>query len=340
MNGWLVFGAAFLINVLIYGILALGLNVQYGHAGLANFGFVALFATGAFASALVTLPRPGSAGYAGSYEIGFGMPFGVGLLVAAAAGGVFALAMGAISLRLGGHYLAMVTFALAQIWSIVLGNEEWLTRGEFGISTVPQPFREAVSAADVYILLFLALAVVTTLVCFGITERVMGSPFGRALRGMREDAQAAESLGKSTGALRLKAFVLGGVLAGVAGSVWVHSIGAVHVGQFVPIVTFNVWLAVLLGGIGNNRGVLLGAFLLIFIREGTRFLGNIPYLAEVSAGNPSLLPSLRYVAIGLALVLVVRFAPRGVLPERLRTRERHPEPPASSGARHERERTA
>lgn len=320
MTGWLLFGAFVLTNALIYGLLALGLNAQYGLAGQANFGFVALFAAGAFGAALAVLPPKGSAGYQGSYEIGLGLPWLGGVGVAMLAAGLLALLMGLICLRLGGHYLAMVTFALAQIFGSFLSNEEWLTRGQFGISPVPQPLRSFVGSAQDYIWLYLGITLVVTLLCFTLAERAASSPFGRVLRGIREDEVAARSLGKHAAAFKLKAFVLGGVLAGVAGAVWVGSIGAVHVGQFIPLVTFNVWLAVLLGGVGNNRGVLLGALLLVLIREGSRFLENVPGLAAVSAANPSFLPSLRYVIIGLALILVVRFAPRGVLPERLRTR--------------------
>lgn len=333
MTGWLVFGAFVLTNALIYGLLALGLNAQYGLAGQANFGFVALFAAGAFGAALAVLPPKGSAAYEGSYEIGLGLPWIGGVAVAALAAGVLALLMGLICLRLGGHYLAMVTFALAQIFGSFLSNEQWLTRGQFGISPVPQPLRSLVDSAVDYIWLYLGLTLVVTLIGYALAERAASSPFGRVLRGIREDEVAARSLGKHAATFKLKAFVLGGVLAGVAGAVWVGSIGAVHVGQFIPLVTFNVWLAVLLGGVGNNRGVLLGALLLVLIREGSRFLESIPGLSAVSASNPSFLPSLRYVIIGLALILVVRFAPRGVLPERLRTRRARPRQgsPAEAG---------
>ncbi|MQA83708.1 MAG: branched-chain amino acid ABC transporter permease [Streptosporangiales bacterium] len=322
MIGWLAFAAFFLTNVGIYGILALGLNAQYGLAGLANFGYVALFAAGAFTAALVLVPPSPAASPETATAVagGLGLPFPVALAGAAAVGGLFALVMGAVSLRLGGHSLAIVTFAFAQIFGAFLAGEDWLTGGQFGISPVPQPLRGLVGSAVDYLFLYLGVTLVIVAGCFWLAERAAGSPFGRVLRGIREDETAARSLGKNTGSFKLSAFVLGGVLAGLAGAMWVGSIGSVHVGQFVPIVTFNVWLAVLLGGIGNNRGVLLGAFLLICIREGTRFLEGIPFLAAASAGNPSLLPSLRYVIIGLALILVVRFAPRGVIPERLRGR--------------------
>lgn len=320
MPDWLPFLAALLTNGVIFGLLALSLNVQFGFAGLMNFGVVAFFAAGAFASALATLPPPGSPEYAGSYEIGLGLPFGAGLAIAAAAGGLLGLVVGATSLRLGGHYLAIVTFALAQVFAIFLANEEWLTNGEFGISTVPQPLRGLAKTGDAYLVVFLALGLLILIACYVLIQRVTRSPFGRVLRGLREDEQAARGLGKRTARLKLKAFVLGGLLAGVAGSLWVHSIGAVHVGQFEAFVTFNVWLAVLLGGVGNNLGVLIGALLLVSIREGTRFLDTVPLLDEAARSNPSLLPNLRFVIIGLLLILIVRFAPDGVLPERLHLR--------------------
>lgn len=329
MEGWLVFLAAVLTNALIYGLLALGLNIHFGYSGLLNFGHVAFFAAGAFTSALVTLPPPGSADYSGSYQIGLGLPVIIGLMAAAGAGGLLALLIGMTSVRLGGHYLAIATFALAEIFALFLANEEWLTRGEFGISAVPQPLRTLVTSGNAYVGLFLVMAAIVLALSFLLVQRLTRSPFGRVLRGIREDEEAARSLGKNTTRLKLKAFVVGGALAGLAGSVWVHSIGAVHVGQFVPIVTFNVWLAMLLGGVGNNVGVLVGAAILVALRESTRFLGDVPGMDSLTRANPTLLPSLRFIVIGLGLVLVVRFAPDGILPEKLRLRS--VEPTASKG---------
>ncbi len=324
MIGWILFGVFVLTNALIYGILALGLNTQYGLAGQANFGFVALFAAGAFAAALAVLPPKGSASYDGRYDVGLGLPWVAALVIAAGVGAAVALIMGLVCLRLSGHYLAIVTFALAQIFASFLGNEDWLTGGQFGISPIDQPLRDQVSSSQTYLFVFLGITVVIAFVCLVFADRASSSPFGRVLRGVREDEVAARSLGKRSGVFKLKAFVLGGVLAGVAGAIWVGSIGAVHVGQFVPIVTFNVWLAMLLGGVGNNKGVLVGALLFQIIHEGTRFLQSIPGLSDLSSANPGFLPHLRYVIIGLALILVVRFAPRGVIPERLRRRKSVP----------------
>lgn len=324
MTGLIVFGVFVLTYALIYGILALGLNIQYGLAGQANFGFVALFAAGAFGAAIAVLPPMGSPEYQGPYVIGLGLPWGAGLLAGAVAGGLLALLMGLVCLRLGGLYLAIVSFALAQIFASFLGNEAWLTGGQIGISPIPQPFQDAVSSPHTYLYLYLAVTAVIAILCLWAVERATKSPFGRVLRGVREDEIAARSLGKSPGPFKVKAFVFGGVLAGIAGAVWVGSIGAVHVDQFVPIVTFDIWLAMLLGGVGNNKGVFVGALVFAIIYQGTRFLADVPGLSDLVAAFPGLLPHLRFVLIGLLLILVVRFAPRGVVPERLRLRNAAP----------------
>jgi branched-chain amino acid transport system permease protein len=321
MAAWLPFLTALSTLALVYSLLALGLNLHYGYAGLLNFGHVAFFAAGAFTSALVTLPPPGSALYqeiGGRYQVGLGLPFVMALLLAGLAGGLLALLVGVTSVRLRAHYLAIATFALAEIFRAFLGNEEWLTRGEYGISVVPQPLKNSLISAENYPCFYLFLSIGVVALLLFLTQRLTEAPFGRALRGIRQDELAVRSLGKNTLRFKLKAFTLGGALAGVAGSLWVHSIGAVHVGQFVPIITFQVWLAMLIGGAGNNLGVVAGAFTLIALREGTRFIGDIPGLDTFTARNPTFLPSLRFVIIGLLLVLVVRFFPEGVLPERRR----------------------
>ncbi len=318
MPGWVAFAAVLLINVMVYAILALGLNMHFGMAGLLNFGHVGFFAAGGFTSALATLPPPGSPGYAGSYEVGFGLPIPVGWLLAGIAGALLAALVGLTAVRLQGHYLAIVTFAMAELLSIVFENEEWLTRGQFGISVVPRPLETVVSSPAAYLWVYLGLATAVLAVLFVAQQRMSASPFGRALRGLREDEPAARSLGKHANRLKLMAFVMGGFAAGVAGAISVHHIGAVHVGMFVPIITFNVWLAVLLGGVGNNYGVLAGAAILVALRESTRFLADVPGISQLAAGNPSFIPSLRFVIIGLLLIVVVRWFPRGVLPERIR----------------------
>jgi len=305
---------------LVYGLLAVGLNLQFGFAGVINFGYVAFFAAGAFASAIVTLPPPGSEAYldaSARYQTGLGLPVWVGFLAACVAGGLLALFIGAVSARLATHYLAVATFAMAEVVRSVLGNETWLTRGEFGISNVPQPLGQAFSPES-YALFYLALTAVVVGTIFAALRHLGETPFGRLLRAIKDDELSTRVLGKRSARAKLRALTIGGAVGGVAGALWTHSLGVIHVGQFVPIVTFQVWLAMLMGGTGNHWGAMLGAFVLIAIREGTRFVGEIPGLDQIAAANPSFLPSLRFVLIGLLLIAVVRFFPGGLLPERRR----------------------
>ncbi len=314
------FFVGLLTLALIYGVLTLGLHVQFGLAGMLNFGHVAFFAVGAFTSALLSLPPKGSEAYlaaGGQYQLGYGLPVPLAFLAAGLAGGLVALLIGSTSVRLGSHYLAVATFAMAEILRSVLTNETWLTRGQFGISGVPQPLRSNPIPAELYPFAYLAATVVVVALLLAVSVRLTSSPFGRALRAVREDETAARALGKPAPGLKLRAFALGGVLAGFAGSLWTHSLGIVHVGQFVPIITFQVWLALLLGGRGNPIGAVVGALVLMAITESTRFLGNIPFLEPLTRRNPSFVPSLRFVVVGLLLILVVRYFPRGLLPERL-----------------------
>ena len=332
----LAFATGLITLAAIYGLLAVGLNLQFGFAGVINFGYVAFFAAGAFASAILTLPPPGSEAYAAAgarYEIGLGLPMWAGTLAAAAAGAALALFIGAVSARLATHYLAVATFAMAEVVRSVLGNETWLTGGEFGISNVPRPLGDALTAES-YALFYLALTAVIVGLLFALLRHLGEVPFGRLLRALRDDELAARTLGKATARAKLRALAIGGAVGGVAGSLWTHSLGVVHVGQFVPIVTFQIWLAMLLGGTGNHWGALAGAAALIAIREGTRFVGEIPGLDALAAANPSFLPSLRFVLIGLLLIAVVRFFPGGLLPERVRRAPPAPQtaPPAAAPA--------
>ncbi|MBK1669390.1 hypothetical protein CKO28_15230 [Rhodovibrio sodomensis] len=318
----LAFATSLITLGLIYGLLAVGLNVQFGFAGVLNFGYVAFFAVGAFTSALATLPPPGSPAYveAGAqYALGLDLPWLAGFALAGLAGGLLALVIGLTSVRLRTHYLAVASFAMAEVVRYALSNETWLTRGEFGISGIPQPGHGTYVPTELYAYAYLVgcVAIVGGLVW--AVRQASELPFGRLLRAIRDDELAARTLGKRTARTKLQALMIGGALGGLAGSLWTHSLGVVHVGQFVPIVTFQIWLAMLLGGTGNHLGVLIGAFLLIVIREGTRFLDAVPGLSAVAESNPSFVPSLRFVLIGLLLMVVVRFFPHGVRPDRPRT---------------------
>ncbi|WP_232703066.1 branched-chain amino acid ABC transporter permease [Halobacterium wangiae] len=330
LSGW----AAFIVTIAtigcIYGLLTLGLNVHYGYTGLLNFGHVAFFAAGAYASAIVTMPPPSTVTNA-SYAIWLDLPmpwgFPVSLAAASLVGGALALLIGLTSVRLGTHYLAIATFALAGVFSDVLVNEAWLTNGSFGMNSVPKPGQAALGP-DAWQLAYLAFAVLSLVAVYLLVERVLDAPFGRLLKGVRESEAAAEMLGKNTTVVKLKSFVIGGMIAGFAGGVYAHYLGSVVTAQFVPHVTFTVWAAMLLGGAASNTGAVAGAVLVVAFEESTRFITTaynwvqgtlpdpltsvLPALVGPLPDNPSFIPSMRFVVIGLLFVLVIRYRPEGL----------------------------
>lgn len=326
--------ASFLVTVgtlaCIWGLLALGLNVHYGYTGLLNFGHVAFFAAGAYASAILTMPPPEQVSQA-NYAIGLNLPmplgFPVSLAVAALAGGLLALLIGSTSVRLGSHYLAIATFALAGIFEDVLVNEAWLTNGTFGMNSVPKPMRETLGAGG-WQVAYLAFCALCLLGVYLLLHRLIDAPFGRLLRGVRESEDAARMLGKDTNAVKLKSFAIGGAIAGLAGGLYAHFIGSVVTAQFVAGVTFVVWASILLGGVASSTGAVVGAFLLIAFQQSTRFIltiygwiqsvlpealsGVLPALFAPLPNHPSFVPSVRFIVVGFLFVLVIRFRPEGL----------------------------
>jgi branched-chain amino acid transport system permease protein len=290
---------------LVYAMLTMGLNVHYGYTGLLNFGHVAFFAAGAYTSALLTMPPPGpSANYTVALALPMPWALPLSLVAAALVGGALATLVGLTSVRLGTHYLAVATFALAGIFEDVLVNEAWLTAGTFGLNSVPRPGR-ALLGPQGWQLGYFLFALCLTVGVYLVVERLDDAPFGRLLRGVRESEDAAEALGKDTARVKLRSFAIGGMIAGLAGAVYAHYIGSVVAVTFVALVTFLVWVALLLGGAGSNLGAVVGAVVLVAFREGTRYLPDL-------GGSATLLPSLRFVVIGFLLILVVRFRPAGL----------------------------
>lgn len=330
LTGWLSFFITVATIGCIYGLLTLGLNVHYGYTGLLNFGHVAFFAAGAYASAIVTMPPPSQVTNA-SYQLWLNLPmplgFPVSLAAATLAGGVLAFLIGLTSVRLGTHYLAIATFALAGVFGDVLVNEAWLTNGSFGMNSVPKPGR-AMLSADAWQLAYLAFVAAALAVVYLVLTRLMDAPFGRLLKGVRESESAAKALGKDTNVVKLKSFAIGGAIAGLAGGIYAHYLGSVVTAQFVPHVTFTVWAAMLLGGAASNVGAVGGAFLVVAFEESTRFIttvydwiqsvlpealsGILPALFGPLPNNPSFVPSMRFVVIGILFVLVVRYRPEGL----------------------------
>ncbi len=300
----------------IYVLLSMGLNVQWGYTGLINFSVAAFFGLGAYGVALVTSSvSPFSEGFP------FASPV-VGLLFGLVAAGVVALLIGLPTLSLSEDYLAIATLGLAEVVRLVLLTENQWTNGSAGLYGIPRLYTDWPVVGDLSgrladpIVTFL-LVLVAVLGVWLLLRRAHQSPWGRVQRLVRTDEDLAAALGKNTYRLRLQSFVIGSLVMALAGALFASVIVFVDPGLLSPIQTFYVWIAVILGGTGSDRGAILGGALVVTIIEGTRELGKLAGTVAVGGVELNLQPGpLRLFAIGLLIILVIHFRPQGVLPPR------------------------
>lgn len=278
-------------------LMALGLNLIWGLAGMINLGLVGFYAIGAYTTALLCL------------RLGWSPVAGV--LAAAALSAGIGCVMAVVTARLKGDYLAIVTLGFAEIIRLVASNEIWLTGGTNGISDVPGLPRADLSPLQVN-LVYAAIVWLVVGVVAALLGRLSASPFGRVLRAIREDEMVAAVAGKRVLAFKVQAFAVSSFVLGLAGGLYAHYVGYVAPDAFTPLITITIVLALTAGGTGTMRGAMLGAILVVALTEGTRFLGGV--LPELS---PVRIASVREALIGLALIAALSVRPRGLLPENL-----------------------
>ena len=275
----------------IYAIFALGLNLQWGYAGLLNFGHVAFMAMGAYVTVLLSMN-------------------GIPLLPAVLAGMILAGAAGAFlgmaTLRLREDYLAIVTIGFSEILRFILLNWSSLTRGSFGLFGYPRPFQDLVGIRD-YNLFLAGLILAVLLLVYMLLETLARSPWGRVLKSIRDDEAVAISLGKNAFSYKVQALALGSAIAALSGSLLAFYLQYINPNNFQPIETFYAWIIVIMGGSGNNRGTILGALILWGFFSTTRFMeGYLSFSPTASSGA-------RMVLIGLILIGLMMFRPQGLL---------------------------
>lgn len=285
----------------MYLLLSMGLNVQWGYTGLINFSVAAFFGLGAYGTALVS---SSDSPVLGGYSPLLGLV--VGLLLA----GVVAVLIGIPTLNLREDYLAIASLGLAEVVRMIINNEDQWTRGGTGMSGIPRFFdgwpllgdlpRGVPTAA-----LNLALVAVFVAAVYLFLRRIHRSPWGRVQRTIRADEDLAKALGKDTYRFKMESFVIGSLVMALAGVFFAHLQLFISPGALDPTQTFYVWIAVILGGTGSDRGAMFGGFVIIAIQEGTRRLdGFLP----IDAGP------VRLFLVGLIIVAIVRFRPQGLLP--------------------------
>lgn len=312
-GGWLFFGTTILVYVFTAVIACWGLNLQFGETGILNFSFIVFEAIGAYVAGVLTLgPSSGNGGFQ-QYILGARLPFPIPWLAAMAAGALVSLLLGLLVLRrLRGDYQAMVMLVVSLVGTYVVSADKGLFNGSTGLALVPAPFSSYLGSpgtSEGYRMFYVGLTVVVCAAVWVVVRRITKSPYGRVLRAIRENEEAAEALGKNATAYRLSVFMIGGALGALAGAMLVQLVGAWSPGSWLYPETFTLFAAVIIGGRGNNWGVVVGAALVpgLFM-EGVLFLPSF--------GPAYLVGALQWIVIGALIIGFMWFRPQGVLPER------------------------
>lgn len=305
----------YLVGVITLGsilsILCLGLNVRWGWAGELDLSFYAFVAIGAYMYSVITLPAS-TLPPPNTYILGLSMPFIVGVLGAMIASGLMSLVVGMIALRkLRGDYFAIVTVATSLIIYTVISQDFSLFNGFNGVFGLDQPFNSVLNLDSTqYSYFLLGLCIICLIGTYLVLELLYNSPFGRTLRAIREDETAAAAFGRNIYLDKLKAFVIGGMVAGLGGSLLAVYLTAFNPASWSSFETFLLYSAIIVGGSANSRGVVLGTFVtLVLITEATRFLPDIP-------GHADAVSAVRNMCIGALIIVALRWRPQGLLPER------------------------
>ncbi len=303
---------AIMVQVLVFAVTAMGLNIVVGLAGLLDLGYIAFLGSGAYVAAILSTSIYSS--------VNWHPPFLLVVLIGGAVTGTLGLIIGTPTLRVSGDYLAIVTLAFGEIFRLTVNNLDGsngpdLTHGPNGIPAVPDLtigsfdfgdkhdlFGFTIGRPANYYLLMLVLLALVVL----IFVRMNNSRIGRGWVAIREDERAAQAMGVNAFGLKLLAFAGGAFLAGIAGTVKAHYDTSVTPDQYPFLESAFLLAAVVLGGMGTVGGVLLGAMLLKMLPEKFRFFSEY-----------------RLITFGLVLILVMRFRPEGLVPSKRRQLEFH-----------------
>ncbi len=271
----------------IYVILTLSLNLVVGYTGLAALGHAAFSCVGAYASSLLAL--------------NYGVSPWIGLLIGACVAAILGIFIGAPSLRLKGDYLAIATFGLGVIVYSVAKNWMSVTRGPMGLPGIPGFSFFGIQLSSVWT--YLILVAFFVFLTYFIIRRVVKSPFGRILRGIREDEIATLAMGKDVNKHKIMVFVIGAFFAGIAGSLYAHYITFIDPSSFTVMESIAILLMVVFGGMGSLGGSFVGAAILVIFPELLRFLGMPSSVAA----------PLRQMIYGLLLIVLMLYRPQGIL---------------------------
>ena len=305
----LSYSVFFITVAAILAIATLGLNLQWGVSGQFNAGVVGFIAVGGYTLAVLTIPA------SQQLWVRLEWPFALALLASLAVTAAVALLVGLATLRLRSDYLAIATFGIASSIQLLANNLEKLTGGSRGLIGIPRPFAQLTETIGTpfgvqgFAWAYLAMVLlILALVCAAL-QALLHSPWGRVQRALREDEEVCAALGKNVVRFRLTAFVLGAMLMGLSGALYVGFVGATSPSDFMPILTFQIWAMLIVGGSGSNGGAILGSFVIwgLWTLSGALIVSVLPPQYQAQGG------AVQSILVGLVLVLTLLLRPSGLL---------------------------
>ena len=304
----LQYWTAILTEAAIFGVLALGIDMIWGWAGDFDLSAYAYFALGVYMTMVLTIGKPQSPVV---YILGWHLPYLLAVPIAMVVVVAFASIIGAVALRsLREVYFSITTFAA--VWAIyyLVENYTPLFNGYNGVYGLFDPMGRGLSYSA-YHYYFFAFCLLVLFLVYLLVTRLSGSPFGRMVRAVRDDERAASVYGRNVFWAKYRTYLFGAALAGLAGGLFAAYIGAFNPLDWKPTEIFVLYAAILVGGRGNPKGVVLGSFIVyVGFVELTRYIPS-------PASRPDLSPAIRQILIGLLIILMLKFRPSGLLPERL-----------------------
>lgn len=293
---------AFFVTVAaIFAIATLGLNLQWGVSGQFNAGVVGFVAVGGYTLAVLTMP------VSQQLLVRLNLPFAAGVAGALLVTALVALLVGLATLKLRHDYLAITTFGIASSLQVLATNMEPLTGGSRGLVGIPRPFESMGQPG--YTFAWMAMVLVLLAVLYAGLQALLHSPWGRVQRALREDEEVCAALGKNVVRFRMEAFVLGAMLMGLSGALYAAFVGTTSPGEFLPILTFQVWAMLIVGGSGSNLGAIVGSFVIwgLWTFSGAAIVAVLPARLQTQGG------AVQALLVGLILVLTLLLRPRGIL---------------------------
>jgi branched-chain amino acid transport system permease protein len=305
--------ATICVYVAVNVIASWGLDLQFGVTGVLNFAFILFQAVGAYTAAMLSLGPSSANGGFQHYLFGVHLPFPLPILGAMLVGGGLSAVVGLITLRrLRSDYQAMVMLVVSVVATVIGESVIGLVNGDAGLSLIPNPVMGLTGLTrQTQTWLFVGLCALFMVIVGGLMYALVYSPYGRALRGTRENEAAIEAMGRSATRARLQVFVIGGALGALSGALLAEFIGAWAPSEWLYPETFVFFTAVIVGGRGSVSGVALGAALV-----GVGIQQAVQYMPIGS--DPIVLASMEWVITGLLTMAFLWFRPQGLLPEQRR----------------------